>query len=146
MELIDFIEDWSPNVAFFSADKGVSTSSAISAIRKMAVNTKSESINESGDFNASLSSFDQIEVSAKVGIMPDRFEFRCSPYDALSERPFECRIRATTDEKKVSLKFRIIGIDRVQNEIAIELGNRLMQELTISSSKIHLGDMKYQGK
>jgi uncharacterized protein YfdQ (DUF2303 family) len=146
LEFIDFVEDWFSSIVFFNDDVSIVRTSAITAIRKMSVNSQQENVSEVGDFKASLSATDRIEAIATTGILPDRFTFTCDPYDGLDERVFECRLRAMTDDKKPSLKFRIVGLDRVQNEIAMEFKETLTEALTIPPIKIHCGTMEYQGK
>lgn len=144
---IDFVEDFAPNISFFSDDTTVITSAAITAIRKLTVSTQSDTTSEAGDFKASLSKTDQIEVSSKAGMMPTGFYFTCVPYEGMEPVQFDCRLRAVTEGKAVALKYRVIGIDRVMNQIGLDFLARLNDGINHDSAAgFYCGIMEYQGK
>lgn len=146
-DFIDFVDDFAPNIRFFNDDTTVITSAAITAIRKLTVNTQSDTTSEVGNFKGSLSSFDQIEVSAKVGVMPTFFYFTCIPYEGMEPVQFDCRLRAVTENKAVALEYRVIGIDRVMNQIGLDFLAQLKEGVSKDSAAgFYCGTMEYQGK
>jgi len=146
IDFIDFIEDWPESIVFLEdADTAMQLTTAIAAIRKLTIRTESDKTNEQGDFNASSSEFDKIEIKNNNGApLPYGFRFACSPYEGLQLRMFECRLRGLADGKTVQLKYRIVAIDSILDDIGTEFKDKLKADITAPGISFYCGAMEYQ--
>ena len=147
LAFIDLLEDWPECIIFQDGSddgKTMGLTTAIAAIRKLTIKQASDKTTETGDFNATVSQFDQIEVNANGAPLPQGFIFTCTPYEGLSEVRFECRLRAMTEGKTVQLKYRILAYDRILDDIAVEFKDTLKAKITAPGASFYCGEMAYQ--
>lgn len=143
-ELSEFIEDWNENITCFSSNSGELTAMenkiAIQLIRNVTIASNSNKTSEVGDFEGKQSTFESVEAKSKNGSdLPCRIQFRCKPYDDLSERFFMVRISLLTSENKPFFSFRIINLGSHSEEMAKEFQ-------AILTSKLDDGMKTYIGK
>lgn len=147
--MIDFIEDWGDCIAFKAGDDThMATSAAIQAIRKMTVSTVGESVSEIGDFSVVHSATDRIEMKAQGG-MPKKFRYAFEPYEGFDGRGIDCILHATTDGKDVTLKYRIVALERAQDSIGQEFKELLDDRIGLTAigdhkTRIYSGDFEHQ--
>lgn len=144
LDFIDFIEDRPECFHFvtdFNAENAASINipAAIAAIRKLTINSQGQSTTEVGDFAASHSATDMIEIKAQGNPLPGGFEFSCPPYDGFAMKTFRCRIRALTDGKSPALKVRILGLNQAQEAIALEF-RELLKAGVKQVNRFYCGD------
>lgn len=148
LAFIDFIEDWLEYVVFLEdasgQDKPMQLTIAITSIRKLTISSTSDKTSEAGDFKASHSQFDSIELKASGNKPPKGFDFHCTPYDGLIERHFNCRLRAITNGKEVKLKYRIIALDSIMDNIGLEFKQALQDDTKVEGAQFYCGEMNYQ--
>lgn len=143
-ELIDFAEDWQPNIEFIgNEEETLGFKESINAIRRLTVSATQSNESITGNFNASQSSLDAIEVKAAGAVLPYGFIFTCIPYESFNEAVCLCQLRALTDGKTVNLKYRIMVLDSLINKIGIEFKELLKKSITIGAG-FYNGTMDYQ--
>jgi uncharacterized protein YfdQ (DUF2303 family) len=144
-EFIDFAEDWSENIQFIDEQHiNIDFKTAINAIRRLTVSATQNSESNVGNFSASQSSLDAIEVKAAGTTPPYAFIFRFTPYDSFTQRTLVCQIRALTDCKAVNLKYRITGLDQHIDSIGQEFKALLNASITVDGIVFYTGTMQYQ--
>lgn len=142
--LIDFCTDWKNNIQFFE-DNGddIEFQTAINRIRKLTVKSAQSIENQQGDFAASKSAMESVEVTAGADKIPAYFQFVTSPYDGFKQKVYNCSIRALTGDK-LTLKYRIEQLEAIQTEIADELKEKLNDAL--KGMTTYLGTVEHQTK
>ena len=123
----EFLEDWSDHLAFFQGGTPLQPSQAISAVRRLNIEAvrKLESVSES--LSESTSAFEQVTASSKEPL-PDIVYFTCPPAEDLVERTFVLRLHVVTGDK-LHVCLRIQRLQSHQEEMALELSNRITQAL-----------------
>ena len=123
----EFLEDWSDHLAFFQGGTPLQPSQAISAVRRLNIEAvrKLESVSES--LSESTSAFEQVTASSKEPL-PDFLYFTCPPTEDLAERTFVLRLHVVTGDK-LHVCLRIQRLQSHQEEMALELSNRITQAL-----------------
>jgi len=132
-QFIDFFEDWAECISFID-DKNnlIDIGSALAAIRKLTVKQHNEKTSQVGDYKQVLSEFDQLEVAAGEQSPPAGFCFSCIPYDELEMVKLVCRLRATIKDNNVFLSYRVIGLDRVLDDLGQELLQLLAKDIEVA--------------
>jgi uncharacterized protein YfdQ (DUF2303 family) len=144
-DFIDFAEDWQDHIIFVDdQDVQINSKAAINAIRRITVSATQNSESSVGNFSASQSSMDAIEVKAAGATPPYGFKFLFNPYESFQSRIFTCQLRAITDGKSVSLKYRIVGLDQHINSIGVEFKELLEKSITETGVGFYTGTMQYQ--
>lgn len=144
LDFIDFAEDFAGSIQFVNDEMvPIDFRQAIAAIRKLTINSTQNSESTVGNFNASHSSLDAIEIKANGSKPPHGFTFTCAPYDAFPDLAINCQIRYLTEGKNVNLKFRVSLLDQIINHIGIDFKTRFQQSITLNA-QIYTGEMHYQ--
>lgn len=130
---LDFIEDWQHAIgAYGQSDDGdlvsIPLARAISAIRKVKIEESSKRENTEGNFKQERSVLESVEVSSDAGL-PAILMFTTAPYLGLRERVFSLRVSVSTEGRIPTLRFRIIGLEQVQEDIAQEFKTLLLTEV-----------------
>jgi uncharacterized protein YfdQ (DUF2303 family) len=144
-ELIDFAEDWQGNIQFID-EKNIDLDfrASINAIRRLTVNATQNNESTVGNFNASQSSMDAIEVKSAGATPPYGFIFLCQPYESFGTVTLICQLRALTDGKTVTLKYRITALEKTINNLGQEFKELLKKAITVDEVSFYTGTMKYQ--
>jgi len=146
-DFIDFCEDWQPNIKFFygtPADTGTqSFPSTIATLRKLKVTANAEKEHVVGNFAASASALEAIEIKAGNVELPTGFLFETNPHDEFYSIVLVCQLRAAGDEKSVKLKYRINQLEASTEVIANEFRDKITKGVAIDLP-VYIGDMAYQ--
>lgn len=136
----EFLEDWSDHLSFFQGSTALQPSQAISAVRRLNIEAvrKLESVSES--LSESTSAFEQVTASSKEPL-PDFVYFKCAPTEDLSEREFVLRLHVVTGDK-LHVCLRIQRLQSHQEEMALELSNRITQALDGQPVSVVRGSFK----
>lgn len=129
-EVIDFIEDWAH---VFGAEKEgengeverIPVARAVAAIRKVKIEAKSASETTAGNFQQQRSTLDSVEASSDAGL-PDLLTFATEPYFGMASRVFKMRLSVMTGGREPALRFRVIGLEQHQEDIAQEFKSDLL--------------------
>lgn len=132
-DALDFIEDWSHLIgAHHVSDDGTFTpiplSRAIAAIRKVKIKAESTAEQTEGNFQQTRSVLESVSASSDEGL-PDVISFKTEPYLGLLDRKFHLRVSVSTTGREPSLRFRVIGLEHEQDEIAREFKSLLLEDI-----------------
>ncbi len=138
---VDWITDWAPYIEFVNEDgEIIGHPKALTAIRNIKVTAKSEADHSQKDHGASSSIFEEIEATSKDGI-PFGFIFSAVPYADLSLRQINVRLTVNPEGEKPTLTFRIVGLEKLTEEIGAEFQQQMEAGLGKSSS-VTLGEFE----
>lgn len=142
---IDFIEDWAGPIEFYFEDGELSdAATAVKTLRRLKVNANAEQEQTVGNFAASRSALETIEIRAGYEKLPAGFCFIVDPYEGFEQHTFNCQLRAVSDDKAVKLKYRIGQLEMIKEAIANEFRDRIKAGITEQGVSIFLGQMAYQ--
>ncbi len=140
-ELAEWLEDWRDYLLAFDADGNVmSIKQAVSAIRRISIEAMSTSDHEDQDFSAKRSVMESVEAKSKE-IMPVAFEFKCVPYEGLTDRPFSLRLSILASDNP-QLVLRIIQLETAEEAIATEFRDLLIEKFTDKPVNTFIGSFK----
>lgn len=148
-DFIDFAEDWRECLSFYFGDETYSDkvpfATHLRNIRNIKVNAVQSNEQTVGNFNASRSALESIEIKSGTDDLPDGFAFTTIPYEGFGPQLFICQLRAIQDEKSVKLKYRIGKLELITENIAGEFRNKLIGGIGPElNAAIFLGKISYQ--
>lgn len=147
-DLIDFLEDWKDLIAIYFDDSSIADEKnfprAIKNIRNLKINATKTTEQTQGNFNASRSALESIEIKSGSDQLPAGFLFNTIPFEGFKHAIFDCQLRAMPGEKTINLKYRIAKLDNIAESISKELREKIIENLTGESINIFIGDMQYQ--
>lgn len=127
-QLAEFMEDWADYIVALNSDgAAISTSKAISAVRRITIEAKAEAKHEVQDFRSTRSALENVEAKTDHGL-PSEILFKCVPFNELPEFEFYARISIITGEEP-KFSFRIKRLEKIQDDIMNEFKRILVQEL-----------------
>lgn len=119
-ELAEWLEDYREFLLAFDADGVVlDIKKAVGAVRRITIEQTSSADHEDQDFSAKRSVMESVEAKSK-DVMPAAFEFKCIPYEGLSERRFKLRYSILTGGNVPVLVLRIVQLEAEEEKIAVE--------------------------
>ena len=139
----EFLEDWQHNISAHEANgEPIETSQAIELIRHLVVDVTGKQEHEAGNFSASKSALEKIEVSSKEKTVAG-FDFSCVPYHSLSKRTFAVRFSIKTkgsDQPRIIA--RLVGLEGAEEEMRNEFRDVLNAEINGEEAKIIIGNFE----
>lgn len=126
---IDYLEDWSGEVDAVRGDEVLPKGRAIAAVRRCEIKSSSSSTHEVGDFVASKSAFADIEAKGAAESMPTHLVLREPVYVGTEPREIVAKIGIVPHDDAPAFRLRILGMERIREEIAAEVEERLRKEL-----------------
>lgn len=119
--LTNYIDDWSDYLSFETADgapiKLAAARGAFTDLNADAIKTMRSKV---GDFNRERSALERVSMAPTV---PARIILTCSPWDGFSAHAL--RVRVAADGSNLALRLSLIGWPTVQDDLCIELRERL---------------------
>lgn len=115
--LVDWVEDWLPNLTIYREGTVLGNAQAIAAIRTIEINATSKMESQVSDVGARRSSLEQIEASAKGGL-PTSLLMELTPAEGLSQITAEIRIQCFEDGGKPAFALRVKSIDTLKELVA----------------------------
>ncbi|WP_311749677.1 YfdQ family protein [Proteus terrae] len=138
-ELAEWLEDWRDYLMAFDAEGNVlDIKQAISAVRRITIESTRSAEHEDHDFSAKRSVLENVEARSK-DVMPTAFQFTCSPYDELKERSIKLRYSVLTGGDVPTLVLRIVQLENLEEQIAQEFRNLLCDEFDESEIETFIG-------
>ncbi|MCE9840286.1 YfdQ family protein [Proteus terrae] len=138
-ELAEWLEDWRDYLMAFDADGNVlDIKQAISAVRRITIESTRSAEHEDHDFSAKRSVLENVEAKSK-DVMPAAFQFTCTPYDELTERNIKLRYSVLTGGDVPTLVLRIVQLENLEEQIAQEFRNLLCDEFDESDIETFIG-------
>ena len=120
----EYLEDWAPNLRFFSDDMAeIPAAAAINSIRKVKIEQIRSVESEARQFGAEKSEFEKIEATAQQ--MPSYIEFSLIPHPELNPRAFTYRVNVLTGGSDPQFRFSQIGKERAEAELLEEFREKL---------------------
>lgn len=140
-QIAEWLEDWSDYLLAFDAEGGtMPISQAAQAVRRITIQQATQQDHEDGDFSGKKSLMQSVEASSK-DVMPVAFEFKCVPYEGLSERAFSLRNSLLTgDEPRFVL--RIVQLEAQEEAIANEFRDMLIGKFDVEPVETFIGNFK----
>lgn len=121
----DFLIDWAPNIDIIDANgEDLSHAKALAALRSITVQVKAETHNEERDTGRTRSAFEEAEAKSKE-VLPAGIIFNCAPYLGLDTRDINVRVTINTEGEKPTITFRIVGLEKLGDELGDELVAKL---------------------
>ncbi len=138
-ELAEWLEDWRDYLMAFDADGNIlDIKQAISAVRRITIESTRSAEHEDHDFSAKRSVLENVEARSK-DVMPTAFQFTCTPYDELKERSIKLRYSVLTGGDVPVLVLRIVQLENLEEQIAQEFRNLLCDEFDESDIETFIG-------
>lgn len=138
-ELAEWLEDWRDYLMAFDAEGNVlDIKQAISAVRRITIESTRSAEHEDHDFSAKRSVLESVEARSK-DVMPTAFQFTCTPYDELKERSIKLRYSVLTGGDVPVLVLRIVQLENLEEQIAQEFRNLLCDEFDESEIETFIG-------
>ena len=123
-DLCAWMEDWGNILTPVYNGEPSPLSRAIASIRSITFKAKEESSHVVEDFGARQSGLSQVEASSEAGVLPSLIEARVVPYQGLGSRVIALRLSVITGDKP-ALVLRIVGLEALQESIAIEFRSEI---------------------
>ncbi|MBE0148280.1 DUF2303 family protein [Serratia fonticola] len=140
-QIAEWLEDWSDFLTAFDADGQVLTmAQAASAVRRVSIKQMQEADHEDGDFSGKKSLMQSVEATSKE-VMPVAFEFKCVPYEGLSERPFSLR-NSLLKSDEPCFTLRIVQLEAQEEAIANEFRDLLIGKFDGEPVDTFIGNFK----
>ncbi|AOM42381.1 YfdQ family protein [Xenorhabdus hominickii] len=139
-ELAEWLEDWHEHLIAFDSDGNVlDIKKAVAAIRRITIEATQSQDHEEHDFSGKRSVLESVEAKSKE-VMPAVFEFKCIPYDGLSERRFKLRYSILTGDNVPQLVLRIVQLEAKEEAIAGEFRDLLTIEFQDANIETFIGN------
>lgn len=136
----NFIEDWADLISIETGSgEPMTIAQASNALTSMTIESARQLKSEVGDFSESLSAMERVEVANK-GKMPSRLKFICLPYLGLAKRELNIRLSILTGGNRPEVSLRIVGLEPLQEDIAEEFKELLVEEFTGSKLQTFIGN------
>jgi uncharacterized protein YfdQ (DUF2303 family) len=137
----EFIEDWADNLIAFTKEGDIMTQvQAARALQDLTIEAAREVNSRVDDFGESMSAMERIEAKNQA-LIPAEIQFTCDPYNGLGERKFKLRVGILTGEDKPKVVFRILRLDALEEEIAEEFKDLLVDSSTDLELKTFIGEV-----
>jgi uncharacterized protein YfdQ (DUF2303 family) len=135
----DFLEDWEDNIAVFNqSGESMTLRQATKALRDLTIESAREINSQVNDFSESMSAMERIEAKNQHSL-PSSIVFNCIPYLALKNRDFTIRLSIITGGDRPTIGFRIVRIDAIEEEIALEFKDLLVEAFESLSLDTYIG-------
>ncbi|WP_373962516.1 YfdQ family protein [Kosakonia sacchari] len=137
-QLAEWLEDWSEYITGFDGDgEVIEAKRAAAAVRKITIDAIRSAEYEDQDFSGKRSVMESIEAKSK-DIMPAAFEFKCTPYEGLSEYRIKLRMSILASDSPV-LVLRITQLETYEEEMASEFRDLLVEKFKASAVETFIG-------
>lgn len=136
----EFLEDWKDCTSILNQNgEAMTMQQAARSLRDLTIESAREVNSQVNDFSESMSAMEKIEAKNQHSL-PSAVIFNCVPYLALGDRAFTIRLSIITGGDRPAIGFRIVRIDAIEEEIAIEFKDKLVDAFG------HLGLQTYIGQ
>ncbi|WP_419792959.1 YfdQ family protein [Serratia fonticola] len=140
-QIAEWLEDWSDFLTAFDAGgQTLTMAQAASAVRRVSIKQMQEADHEDGDFSGKKSLMQSVEATSKE-VMPVAFEFKCVPYEGLSERPFSLR-NSLLKSDEPCFTLRIVQLEAQEEAIANEFRDLLIGKFDGEPVDTFIGNFK----
>lgn len=135
----EFIEDWADFIQVLAQDgSSMNANAAAHALQKLTIESAKSVTSNVHDFGESTQSMDSIEARSEQAL-PAQINFSCLTYQGLTERTFALRVGILTGGEKPKLVFRILQLEAMEEAIAEEFKDKLVEAFSGSELKTYIG-------
>lgn len=134
----EFLEDWPEHIKCHNDSGQITLPKAISAIRKLSIESIRKLENSEQQLSASRSAFESVQATS-VDPLPTTILFDCQPYADLKARTFVLRLNVQTGGDKPTISLRIIKAEQHAEDMANELGFLIADEFDGAAIPVLLG-------
>jgi len=135
----DWLEDWGDFITPYNADdESMPLTAAVQSVRKITLDYARNEEHEVGDFAASKSAMESVEAKSKLQL-PKYFVFNTHTYKGLDSQAFTLRLSVLTGGNEPVLIARLIKAEQIQEAIATEFANKLVQGLMGTEISVNIG-------
>lgn len=144
LDLAHFIEDNADMVTAKNSDGiAIDLAKAISAIRRITIDSKTTATHEVGDMRSARSALETIAANSNpMDTLPAFFEFMFVPYLGLRSRLFTARVVAHLNASEPKLTLKAVRLDQSKQDMAEEFAELLTDKLDGVIQNIYIGDFK----
>jgi uncharacterized protein YfdQ (DUF2303 family) len=120
----EFLEDWQDMIECFKDNEKVTGKKAITAIRKLSIESMRKLESSEQSLAASKSTFESVQATSADPI-PTHIYFTCEPYAGLPERLFVMRFGVLTGADKPVPVLRIVKQEQHGEEMALQFAAKV---------------------
>lgn len=124
----EFLEDWADCIECYKDTEKVSVPKAISAFRRITIDSYRKQENSEQSLSASRSAFESVQATS-VDPLPTHIYFNCIPFHELSKRTFVLRVGVQTGGDKPAMNLRIVNQELHTEEMAQEFSGLVRDAL-----------------
>lgn len=143
-EASEFIEDWYDFVKVLETADGnesvMNTALAAQSLRDITIETVKSLSSKHEDFGAEMSQQEKIAARNKDKL-PAKFLFTCKPFTGLGLREFEVRISLIAGGSAPEIVFRIVQLEKQQEDMAEEFKEILVDSFEKEGPKTYIGQL-----
>lgn len=138
-QMAEFLEDWRDSLTARRAIDATTydaqgIADAIASVRKITIKSKSAATTATGDFQASRSALEEVEATSEKPL-PAFIVAHCEPYIGMSSRAIAARLSVIfVDDKPPALQLRIVGRERLTEELATEFAELVRDKVPKSTT------------
>lgn len=137
----EFIQDWSDHMTVFTKhEEEMHISNAAHSLQNLTIEAAREVSSSVDDFGESMSGMERIEAKNQ-DVIPASIKFTCVPYNELDERDFILRVSILTGDSKPKISLRVIRLESIQEEMAVELKDRITSATEELLLKTFIGEV-----
>ena len=138
-EAAEFLEDWADFITVEDQHgESMTFKAAAASLQDMTIASAKTMNSTVSDFGESNNSMESIEAKSK-GALPAWVDFKCIPHLGLEARTFTLRVSILTSGDRPSVVLRIVKLENIQEEIALEFKDKLVESFTNNHIDTYLG-------
>ena len=143
LDFIDFIEEYKDIIQFIDQDPPAQLDykESLRSFRTLTVESIKNQTNTTGNFAASRSELEAIDIKGAGRELPWGFTFTCIPFIGLEEITFTAQLRATKQSDTIALKYRLYQASSIKKAITENFKAKLNNEINAYVT-VYIGQFK----
>lgn len=138
-ELIEWLQDWQPQITALEADleAPMPHAQALAAIRQVTIKATAETTSTQEDFRASRSTLEDVEASSKL-TLPSGIRFTAAPCEGLPPQQVIVRLSVLTASEKPMFRLRPMRFEAVKQAVLEDFKAAMWADLS-EKARITIG-------
>lgn len=143
LAFIDFIEEYKDIIQFIDQDPyaQLDYKESLRSFRTLNIESINKQTNTAGNFAASRSELEAIDIKGAGRELPWGFTFTCIPFIGLEKVTFTAQLRATKQGDTIALKYRLYQASSIKKAITENFKAKLNNELNAYVT-VYIGQFK----
>lgn len=138
-DFAEWLEDFTENITPLDANGDpYEIKEAINAVRNVTIEKAQEITSTENNLSQKRTAMEEIEAKSKEFTLPSEIAFTCEPWSELQSRSFSARISVLTGDG-IEFKIRLADISKAEDDMALELQNKLETGVTATDVKTYIG-------